>query len=357
MLDKIKLPNQVSFTPDKKNKWRADLVLEPLHPGYGVTLGNALRRILLSSLPGAAITAVNIKGVEHEFSTLSGVKEDMVTIILNLKKVRLKMHEDAPAKLTLTKKGEGPVLASDFEKSSSVEVVNGDQVIANITDKDTEFSLEVTVEKGRGYVPIEDREKEQLEIGTIAVDSIYTPVKNVSMDVSSARVGQITDFDKLSMGIETDGTLTPKEAIERAAALLQDHLNLFLKDIKIESDTEKRLPQAEQTKPTKIGAVVTEGTDSANEGETPKSGAESNLEMAIEELTLSTRTLNALYNNDVKKVKDIVKMSEQELADLQGLGGKALAEISKALKKIGLSLSGGLGVVNSDSKKEAVDEE
>jgi len=340
MLDKIKLPTQVTFTPDAKNKWRGVMVLEPLHPGYATTLGNSLRRVLLSTLPGAAITAVKIKGVEHEFSGMDGVKEDVIAIILNLKKVRIKSHSTEPVKLTLEKKGEGPITAGDFKKSSDVEVVNTDQLIATGTSKDTNVEMEVTVEQGRGYVPVEDREKEQLEIGTIAIDSIYTPVKNVSMDVSTARVGQITNFDKLTLNIETDGTLTPQEAAARAAALLIDHLNLFVNDIKLESDTEKRAPIVESiTAPSQaplMGAAPAPAV-------TPEQQQQAVLEKPIEELELSTRTLNALYNNDVKKIKDVVKMSEQELADLQGLGGKALAEITKALKKFNLSLSGGMG--------------
>ncbi|MFO0705142.1 MAG: DNA-directed RNA polymerase subunit alpha [Candidatus Andersenbacteria bacterium] len=339
MLDKIKLPTHVTITPDAKNKWRGVLVLEPLHPGYGTTLGNSLRRVLLASLPGAAITAVKIKGVEHEFSAMSGVKEDVIAIILNLKKVRLTSHAAEPVKLTLEKKGEGPITAGDFAKSSEVEIVNPDLVIAHGTSKDTTVSMEVTVEQGRGYVPVEDREKEQLEIGTIAIDSIYTPVKNVSMDVSSARVGQITNFDKLTMTIETDGTLTPQEAAARAASLLIDHLNLFVKDIKLASDTEKRVPVLETVAATPAASLMGAPTPAT----TPEALQAAVLDKPIEELELSTRTLNALYNNDVKKIKDVVKMSEQELADLQGLGGKALAEITKALKKFNLSLSGGMG--------------
>ncbi|MFO0702596.1 MAG: DNA-directed RNA polymerase subunit alpha [Candidatus Andersenbacteria bacterium] len=193
MLDKIKLPTHVSFTPDSKDERRATLVLEPLHTGYGVTLGNALRRTLLSTLPGAAITAVKIKGVEHEFATVPGVKEDVISIILNLKKVRMRSHKAEPVTLSLEKKGEGVVTAGDFATSSDVEVVNPDQVIATVTDKDATFQLDVTVEQGRGYVPVEDREKEELPIGTIAIDSIFTPIRNVSLDVSAARVGQITN--------------------------------------------------------------------------------------------------------------------------------------------------------------------
>jgi DNA-directed RNA polymerase subunit alpha len=344
MLEKIKLPTQVTKTPDPKNKWRATFVLEPLHTGYGTTLGNSLRRVLLSTLPGAAVTAVKIKGVEHEFSTLEGVKEDAISIILNLKKVRVKSFKDEPVKLSLDKKGEGPVTAGDFAKSSDVEVVNPDQIVATLTSKDASISMEVTIERGRGYVPVEDREKEQLEIGTIAIDSIYTPVRNVSMDVSSARVGQITNFDKLTMHVETDGTLTPEEAMQRAASLLTDHLSLFVKDIKLESDTEKRTPlmDAATPAPRKIGEIMgaAMAVQPSADQEAP---AGSDMDMPIEELGLSTRTINALHNNDVKKVKDITKMTEQELAELQGLGGKALAEITKALKKLDLTLAGGMG--------------
>lgn len=345
MLDKIKLPTHVSFAADPSAKHRAKLVLEPLHPGYGVTLGNSLRRILLASLPGAAITAVKIKGAEHEFSTLDGVKEDAISMILNLKKVRLICHSDEPVTLSLEKKGEGKVTAADFSSSDQVEVVTPTQPIATITDKDVTLSMDVTVERGRGYVPVEDREKEELPIGTIALDAIYTPVKNVSMDVSSARVGQITNFDKLTLEVETDGTLTPKEAVERAAQLLIDHLGLFTKDLKEVSDTEKRtaLPEPAVATLTAPAAGTPTGEPAAlTTPATPPSEADK-LEMPVESLDLSTRTLNALSDNDVKKVKDLVKMTEQELADLQGLGGKALAEISKALKNIGLTLAGGLG--------------
>lgn len=339
MLEKIKLPAQVTFKPDADNKNRGVMVMEPLHPGYATTLGNGLRRVLLASLPGAAITAVKIKGVEHEFSAVDGVAEDVIAIILNLKKVRLKSHSQEPVKLMLTKTGEGDITAGDFAESSDVEIVNPDQVIATSTSKDAAFEMEVTIEQGRGYVPVEDREKEQLEIGTIAIDSIYTPVKNVSMDVSSARVGQITNFDKLTMTIETDGTLTPQEAVQKAAALLIDHYSLFVNDITLESDTEKRsaLPEPE-TSVVSMGQPLM-GAPGAAAPATPESA----LEKPIEELDLSTRTLNALYNNDVKKIKDVVKMTEQELADLQGLGGKAMAEIAKALKKFDLSLAGGMG--------------
>jgi len=345
MLEKIKLPSHASFAPDTKDERRATLVLEPLHTGYGVTLGNALRRALLSSLPGAAITAVKIKGVEHEFSTVPGVKEDVISIILNLKKVRIRSHKAEPVTLTLEKKGEGPVTAGDFAKSGDVEIANPDMVIATVTDKDAGFTMDVTVEQGRGYVPVEDREKEELPIGTIAIDSIFTPVRNVSLDVSAARVGQITNFDKLTMVIETDGTITPKEAVERAAQLLVDHLTLFTTDLKIESDTEKRtILEAAPVAPAAAAPVVAEGEATPAE---PVKSADA-LELAIEELGLATRTLNALHNNDVKKIKDIVKMSEQELADLQGLGGKALAEITKALKQFDLSLSGGLGAAKKE---------
>ncbi|MDP2587357.1 MAG: DNA-directed RNA polymerase subunit alpha C-terminal domain-containing protein, partial [bacterium] len=220
--------------------------------------------------------------------------------------------------------------------------------IATSTSKDTDFFMEVTVEQGRGYVPVEDREKEQLDIGTIAIDSIYTPVKNVSMDVSSSRVGQITNFDKLTLHIETDGTLTPQEAASRAASLLTDHLSLFVKDIKLESDTVIRAPAVASVSAAPLASAV--GAEPLMG--MPASGSEPTqeliIEKPIEELDLSTRTLNALYNNDVKKIKDLIKMTEQELADLQGLGGKALAEITRALKKFNLGLAGGMGAPTTE---------
>lgn len=197
------------------------------YPGYGATLGNALRRVLLSSLPGAAARSVKFQGVAHEFSTIPGVKEDVVQIILNLKQVRFRCHSDEPVVVTLKAKGEGAVTASLIKSSSSVEVVNGDHVIATLTDKKAELEMDITVDRGLGYVPIEAREGEEREIGEIAVDAIYTPIKRVNYEVENMRVGKRTDYDKITLEIVTDGTLSPMEAFQRAVAILVEQFSVL----------------------------------------------------------------------------------------------------------------------------------
>src|SRR3989338_6598909 len=227
-MENIQLPKKVSFEDLGDHKYR--VVMEPLYPGYGVTLGNSLRRVLLSSLPGAAVVAVKIKGVDHEFSTVPNVKEDVIEIILNLKQLRMKVHTDQQVKLELRVKGEKEVKASDFKKSSDVEIINSDLHIATLDNKSAELDMEVIVSAGRGYVPVEQREHEKLEIGMIAVDAIYTPVRNVNFDVRNVRVGQITNFDELVLTMETDGTISGKDAIDQASKVLVDHFKLFTKD-------------------------------------------------------------------------------------------------------------------------------
>lgn len=225
------IPLPKSLTKELDEKARAVFVLEPLYPGYGTTIGNALRRVLLSSLQGAALTSVKFEGVTHEFSTLPFVKEDVVDILLNLKQVRLRIHGDEPVTLTLKAKGDGVVTAGDIEKNAGVTVVNKDQVIATLTDKAAIFELELTAAKGRGYVPVENREKEKLPIGTIALDAIYTPVKNVNFTTEHVRVEQMTNYDKLKLDITTDGTLTPDEALHQATNIMVEHFTYLLGNI------------------------------------------------------------------------------------------------------------------------------
>lgn len=222
----IPLPDKINYTKgDSPNE--KILTIEPFYHGYGTTIGNALRRVLLSSLSGAAITDVKIKGVDHEFSTIDGVKEDVVDIILNLKKIRFKMHTDDPVVLTLSAKGLKEVKAGDFKKNPDVEIVTPDLPIATLSSKDAVLEMEVTVKKGRGYETVDQREEEEKEIGRIAIDAIYTPIVNVGMEVTQARVGQDINYDKLSLKIETDGTLTPEEAVETAAEILVDHFAML----------------------------------------------------------------------------------------------------------------------------------
>jgi len=244
-MENIFLPSKIELK-EGKNPNEGTLLIEPLYHGYGTTIGNALRRVLLSSLPGAAVTAVKIKGVQHEFSTVKGIKEDVLEIVLNLKQLRLKLYSEEPVLLKLVKRGPGDALAKDIAKDANVEIINPDLKIATITDKGTELNMEITVEKGRGFEPTENRLKENLPVGTIAIDAIFTPIKDIGFKVEYTRVGQITNYDKLTLNLETDGTITPAAAINYAAKILIDHFSLLFKEEPIiEKSAEKK---AEKTK-------------------------------------------------------------------------------------------------------------
>lgn len=236
-MDKFLLPSKIRYEEIENNK--ANLIVEPLYFGYGTTIGNMLRRVLLSSLPGAAVTAVKINGVAQEFSAIPNIKEDVLEICLNLKGLRLKVFSDEAVKLTLKAKGEKKVTAKDIEKNSSVEIANSELHIATISDKAGVLEMEITVEKGRGYWPTEERKKQDLEIGTIMVDALFTPVVNVGYQVENTRVGDITNYDKLTMNIETDGTITPKEAVEQVTKILGDHLSLLKGEEAVEKKDSK----------------------------------------------------------------------------------------------------------------------
>ncbi|GMU25503.1 DNA-directed RNA polymerase subunit alpha [Patescibacteria group bacterium] len=225
-MESLLLPSKISYAKSDRPH-EGILTVEPCSPGYGTTLGNALRRVLLSSLPGAAVTSFKIKGVDHEFSTIEHVKEDVVEIILNLKALRIKLHSEEPAKLFLKASGEKSVTAADFEKDSQIEIANPDHIICTLTSKNANVEMEVTVSPGRGYRTTEDRAKEKLELGNIAIDALYSPVLNVSYKVDATRVGEKTDFDKLILRVETDGTVDPKDAITQGVAILLDHFNLL----------------------------------------------------------------------------------------------------------------------------------
>lgn len=223
----LQLPSEPKTISKAGNQ--AVFEISPLYPGYGMTIGNTLRRVLISSLGGGAITSVKIKGIDHEFSAIPGVLEDVIEIILNLKKVRLKMFTDDPVVLILKVKGEKDVTAEDVEATADVEIVNKDQHIATITDKKTELEIEITAEKGLGYVPAEQRQKEKLSVGKIAIDGIFTPIRNVNFTVENIRVGQRTDYNKVILDIETDGTVSPEEALKQASQILIDHFAIVNK--------------------------------------------------------------------------------------------------------------------------------
>lgn len=306
MLYQIQLPD---LKPSKQEGNRATFVIEPLYSGYGMTLGNSLRRVILSSLNGAAVTAVKIDNVSHEFSTIDGVKEDVVEIILNLKKVRFKVFSDEPQFLILTKTGKGEVTAADIKTTADVEVVNPKQHIATIDSVKGKVGMEIKVEKGRGYVPVENREGEKLEVGMIAIDALYSPVQRVRYSVENTRVGQMTDLDKLIMEIETDGTISPADAIRQAAEILVGHFSIVAGN-----------PQP--TGPTIVG-------DEKSEGQSGK--------ILIEEVNFSPRTANALLNNDIKTIKDLLQLTDQELRDLKGFGAKAYDEVKDKIIELGFS--------------------
>ena len=226
-MEDILLPTTIEFTDgDQPNVGK--VVITPCQKGYGTTLGNALRRVLLSSLPGAAIESVKIDGVQHEFSAIEGVQEDVVEIILNLKQVAVRCFSDEPVILSLSKKGKGDITAADFEKNSDVEIVNPDLKIMTVTDAKKEINMEVVIGKGRGYVPVEEKDSKSMDLGTIAIDSLYTPIRDVGYNVESTRVGDVVDYEKLILNIETNGTITPKRAVEQATKILMDHFSLIL---------------------------------------------------------------------------------------------------------------------------------
>ena len=312
----ISLPLPPKVIQKKKNQ--AVFEVEALYPGYGVTIGNALRRVLMSSLQGAAVTEVKMKGVPHEFSTISGVLEDTVMILLNIKNLRFKMFDGEAQKVVLKVKGEKDVKGGDFECPSQVKLINPDLHIATITDKKIELEIELTINKGIGYVPKDQINTKKAEIGAIAVDAIFTPIRNVNFQVENMRVGDRTDFDKLSLEIETDGTITPEEAFYEACDILIKHFKIIFQG-KIEDE------------------VPAEASDEAK-GEAVTDGDVTKL--VVEDLKLTGRTLNALVNNGIKTVGGIVKKSEKTLAELEGMGDKAMSEIKRKIKKLGLELKG-----------------
>ena len=309
----IPLPLPPKVIQKKKNQTVFEV--EALYPGYGVTIGNALRRVLLSSLQGAAVTEVKIKGVPHEFSTIPGVLEDAIMILLNIKNLRFKIFEGESQKVSLKVKGDGQVTGADFKCPAQIKLVNPELHIATITDKKTELEIELNIEKGIGYVPKDQTKMKKGEIGAIAVDAIYTPVRNVNFQVENMRVGDRTDFDKLSLEIETDGTITPEEAFFEACDILIKHFNIIFQGKAGEEKKEVASEKSEEG--------VTDVT-----------------KVAVEDLKLTGRTLNALVNNGIKTVGGIVKKSEKTLSELEGMGDKAMSEIKRKIKKLGLELKG-----------------
>ena len=302
-----------------EDKRYGKFVVEPLERGYGITLGNSLRRIMLASLPGAAVSQVKIDGVLHEFSSIPGVKEDVTEIIMNLKSLAIKnsCETDEVKKAIIDFEGEGVVRASDIQVDQDIEIMNPDQVIATLNGgKDSKLYMEIMITKGRGYISAEKNKSEDLPIGVIAVDSIYTPVERVNVTVENTRVGQITDYDKLTLDVYTNATLAPDEAVSLAAKVLSEHLKLFINLSENAKNAEVMIEKEDDEK-------------------------EKVLEMSIDELELSVRSYNCLKRAGINTVEELTNKTSEDMMKVRNLGRKSLEEVLNKLKELGLSLKSG----------------
>jgi len=327
----ISLPKKPKY--EEINERSGNFIIEGCYPGYGTTLGNAIRRVLLSSLSGAAATSVKIKGATHEFTTLKGVKEDIVQIILNLKKIHFRLHEVEKAVVALKIKGsknERKVVAGDIKCSSGVEISNPDHFIATITSSTGEIDMVITVEKGLGYVPVEQQDKREKEIGSIAIDAIFNPVERVNLTVENMRVGKRTDYDRIKLELTTNGTITPQEAYGQSIEILMGQFNA-ISEIG-NDDEEEILREEENAEKERIEKKQ------VSKKEEPKEKAPIAENIAVETLNFSTRTMNVLSSNKLNTISDIAKKTEDELRDLEGMGDKGIKEIKKAISKFGIIL-------------------
>ena len=303
----------VEISEDKKY---GRFVVEPLERGYGITLGNSLRRIMLSSLPGVAVSQIKIEGVLHEFSSIPGVKEDVTEIVMNIKSLAIKNNSDSNEVKTayIEYEGEGVVRASDIQVDQDIEILNPDLVIATLSGKDTKLYMELTITRGRGYVGADKNKTEDLPIGVIAIDSIYTPVERVNVTVENTRVGQITDYDKLTLDVYTNGTLVPDEAVSLAAKVLSEHLSLFI-DLSENAKTAEVMVEKEDDEKEKV------------------------LEMSIDELELSVRSYNCLKRAGINTVEELTNKTSEDMMKVRNLGRKSLEEVLAKLKELGLQLN------------------
>ena len=307
-------PKRLEVEAETQTGFYGKFTAEPFERGFGITIGNSLRRILLSSLQGAAITSVKIDGVLHEFSTLPGVKEDVTEIILNLKEVRLKLHTEGPKTIRVKTEGAKVLKAGDILTGDAVEILNPEHYIATLS-RDGKLSMEMVVKMGRGYVPAERNKEESQAIGTIPIDAIFSPIKKVNYTVTNARVGQITDYDKLTLEVWTDGSLNPEEAVTHASKILKDQLSIFY-NFEEEEETEIVIPEGQ------------EESEKLNE----------NLFRSVDELELSVRSANCLKHANIKLIGDLVQKTEAEILATKNFGRKSLNEIKEILDEMGLSL-------------------
>ena len=309
----FQVPMRVEADKETLSETYGKFTAEPFERGFGTTIGNSLRRVLLSSLPGAAVTTVRIEGVLHEFSTMPGVTEDVTGIVLNVKSLRLKLHTDKPKTIRLRKKGPGEAKASDIIPDADVTILNRDLHLATL-DKEATLDMEMAVKPGRGYVPAERNKEEGLPIGVIAVDSIYSPIKRVNFQVENARVGRVTDYDKLTLEIWTYGSIEPQDALSSAAGVLREHLDIFIR-------------------PEDLGEIKPEARREEERREINR-----NLFRSVNELELSVRAANCLKNANIKTIADLVQKTEMEMLKTKNFGKKSLNEIKEILAEMGLSL-------------------
>jgi len=314
----VALPSKPRIVSEKESSGVYEI--DGLYPGYGHTLGNSLRRIILSSLPGAAITSVKIDGVQHEFSTLEGVKEDVITILLNLKRVRIHMLTDEPQQMTIVVKGQKKITAADIKIPGQVEILNPEQPIAEVTGNNTTLDIELTVERGLGYVAKEVLQKERVDIGVITLDAIFTPIRRMNYEVENMRVGDRTDFNRLRLFVETDGTITPKEALEKSIEIMIHQLKAIIGFKEEEIEIPEELP--EETAPKEEKQEV----DSEF------------LKTRIDDLELSIRTINSLEGANIRTVGGLVRKREEDILAIEGIGQKGLQEIKRSLSNFGVTL-------------------
>jgi DNA-directed RNA polymerase subunit alpha len=310
----VQMPEKIEIDESSLTPTFGRFTVQPLEKGFGVTLGNSFRRVLLSSLPGTAITAIRVDGIQHEFSTIKGVVEDVADLVLNLKQVRIKPINKKLTKISIAVKGPGELSSSDIQEASSeLEILNPSLHLATL-NKDANFELELRLGRGKGYVSSEENKAADQPIGTIAIDSIFTPIKNVRFFVEPTRVGGQTDFEKLILEIETDGSITPEEALTHAGKILRDHIQLFInfeaepETEKVESEEEAKLAQIRKT-----------------------------LKMSVDELELSVRSHNCLRSANIKTIADLVRKDESELLKFRNFGRKSLAELSSIVDELGLN--------------------
>lgn len=315
----FQLPEKIRFEEETLTDTYGKLIAEPLERGYGTTLGNSLRRVLLSSLEGAAVSAVRIRGAVHEFASLEGVNEDVMDIILNMKKLRFVMHGDAPKTATISVKGPGVVRGQDIKPSGDIDLLTPEQPIATM-DKGAQFEAELYLKKGKGYVPAELNKDENLPVDAIAVDSMYSPIKKVNFWVEKARVGRSTDYDRLIIEFWTDGSINPERAISQSAVIIMEHLRFFILEPEEEDGEKERAVSA------LAGAGMREGEPVFNE----------NLNKSVEELELSVRAQNCLKNANIKTIAELVQKTEHDMLKTKNFGRKSLNEIKEILGEMGL---------------------